>query len=122
MFTCYKIHLARETADKKNHIVIVAEGVGGVSEMAKKIEEKTGIETRATVLGHFQRGGKPTVRDRVIASQMGERAVELLLEGKSNRIVCMCDNKIMDVDIEEGLQTTKSVNKEIVELAKKLSV
>ena len=114
--------LEGKTRGRKHNIVIVAEGIGGVAEMAKKIEEKTGIETRATVLGHFQRGGKPTVRDRVIASQMGGRAVELLLEGKSNRIVCMRDNHIIDVDIEEGLQTTKTVEAEMVELAKKLSV
>ena len=85
---------------KKHNIIIVAEGVGGVIEMAKKIEEKTGIESRATILGHVQRGGSPTVRDRVIASQMGGRAVELLMEGKSNRIVCVENGKIADVDIE----------------------
>lgn len=107
---------------RKHNIVIVAEGIGGVMEMAKKIEEKTGIETRATILGHVQRGGSPTVRDRVISSQMGGRSVELLLEGKSNRIVCMRDNHIIDIDIEDGLAMTKSVEPELIELAKKLSV
>ena len=109
-------------AGHTHFMIIVAEGAGNAYDVAKVIKEGVGIDPRVTVLGHIQRGGKPTVRDRVIASTMGTRAVELLLEGKSNRIVCMCDNKIMDVDIEEGLQTTKSVNKEIVELAKKLSV
>lgn len=107
---------------RKHNIVIVAEGIGGVIDMAKKIEEKTGIETRATILGHVQRGGRPTVRDRVIASQMGGKAVELLLEGKSNRIVCMENGKITDVDIEEGLAMKKQISEELIELAKKLSV
>ncbi len=107
---------------KKHNIVIVAEGIGGVVEMAKKIEDATGIETRATILGHVQRGGSPTVKDRVIASQMGAHAVELLLEGKSNRIVCMQDNKICDVDIEEGLAMKKSVSKDLIKLAQELAI
>ena len=107
---------------KKHNIIIVAEGVGGVIEMAKKIEEKTGIESRATILGHVQRGGSPTVRDRVIASQMGGRAVELLMEGKSNRIVCVENGKIADVDIEEGLAMKKHISQDLIDLAKKLSV
>lgn len=107
---------------KKHAIVMVAEGIGGVIEMAKEIEEKTGIESRATILGHVQRGGSPTVRDRVIASQMGGRAVELLLEGKQNRIVCMQNSKIVDIDIEEGLAMKKTLPDELVALAKKLSV
>ena len=107
---------------RKHNIVIVAEGIGGVIEMAKKIEEKTGIESRATILGHVQRGGSPSVRDRVIASQMGGKSVELLLEGKSNRIVCMQDSRVVDVDIEEGLQMKKSVSAELIALAKMLSV
>ena len=107
---------------KKHAIVVVAEGIGGVIEMAKEIEEKTGIESRATILGHVQRGGSPTVRDRVIASQMGGRAVELLLEGKQNRIVCMQNSKIVDIDIEEGLAMEKTLSEDLVALAKKLSV
>ena len=89
---------------------------------ALKNEEKTGIESRATILGHVQRGGSPTVRDRVIASQMGGRAVELLMEGKSNRIVCVENGKIADVDIEEGLAMKKHISQDLIDLAKKLSV
>lgn len=107
---------------KKHSIVIVAEGVGGTVEIAKKIEEQTGIESRATILGHVQRGGSPSVRDRVIASQMGARSVELLLEGKSNRIVCMQHNEIVDVDIEEGLNMKKHVSKDLIKLAKQLAI
>lgn len=114
--------LESKSRGKKHSIIIVAEGVGGVIEMAKEIEDKTGIESRATILGHVQRGGSPTVRDRVTASQMGARAVELLLEGKSNRIVCTQGNEITDVDIQEGLAMKKKLPQELVELSKKLSV
>jgi len=107
---------------KKHNIIIVAEGVGGVVELAKVIEEKTGLEARATILGHVQRGGSPTVRDRVIASQMGARSVELLLEGKSNRIVCMQKSDIVDVDIEEGLNMKKSVSEDLIKLAHQLAI
>ncbi len=114
--------LESKARGKKHSIVIVAEGIGGVIEMAKEIEEKTGIESRATILGHVQRGGSPTVRDRVVASEMGGRAVELLLEGKQNRIVCMREHKIVDVDIDEGLAMTKELPQQLVDLAKKLSI
>ncbi len=107
---------------KKHNIVIVAEGVGGVVDMAKKIEEKTGVETRATILGHVQRGGSPTVKDRVVASQMGAYAVELILAGKSNRIVCIQQNNICDVDIEEGLAMEKHISEDLIKLAKQLAV
>ncbi len=107
---------------KRHSIVIVAEGIGGAMEMAKEIEEKTGIESRATILGHVQRGGSPTVRDRVVASEMGAMAVELLLQGKQNRIVCMRENKIVDVDIEEGLNMKKHIPPHMIELAKKLAI
>ncbi len=107
---------------KKHSIVVVAEGIGGVIEMAKEIEEKTGIEARATILGHVQRGGSPTVRDRVVASQMGAYAVELLLAGKENRIVCMRNHQITDVDIEEGLKMEKKLPQYLVDLAKKLAI
>lgn len=107
---------------KQHYIVIVAEGIGGVVEMAEKIQELTGIESRATILGHIQRGGSPTVRDRVIASQMGSKAVELLIEGKSNRIVCMKNSEITDVDIEDGLNMKKSVSEELVKIAKQLAI
>ncbi len=107
---------------KKHYIVIVAEGIGGVVEIAKKIEDATGIESRATILGHIQRGGSPTVRDRVVASRMGAYAVELLLDGKSNRIVRMLDGKISDVSIEEGLQMKKSVSADLVRITKQLAI
>lgn len=108
---------------RKQSIIIVAEGVKGmgVVEMAKKIEENTGIESRATILGHTQRGGSPSARDRVTASEMGVKAVELLLEGKSNRIVCIQNNKIVDIDIEDGLMMKKGIPDEMIDLCKKLA-
>ena len=107
---------------KKHYIVIVAEGVGGVVEIAKKIEDATGIESRATILGHIQRGGSPTVKDRVIASRMGAYAVEMLIDGKSNRIVRIKDNVITDIDIEEGLKETKSISADLIRLTKQLAI
>lgn len=114
--------LEAKSRGKKHAIIIVAEGIGGVIEMAQEIEAKTGIESRATILGHVQRGGSPTVRDRVIASQMGARSVELLLAGKANRIVCMQHGEITDVDINEGLEMKKEISEELISLAHKLSV
>lgn len=107
---------------KKHCIVIVAEGVGGAFDIAEKIEAETGMESRATVLGHVQRGGSPTVQDRVVASQMGAKSVELLLEGKENRVVCMQNGEIVDMDIEEGLAMKKQLSCELMGLVKKLSV
>lgn len=117
-----KVILAGKARGKRHNLIVVAEGVGGVVELAKKIEETTGIETRATILGHIQRGGSPTVRDRVAASQMGNMAVELLLKGVSNRVICERDGKITDVDILEGLAMTKTVPDSLIQLTKKLSV
>lgn len=114
--------LEAKARGKKHAIIVVAEGIGGVIEMAKEIEAKTGIESRATILGHVQRGGSPTVRDRVIASQMGAKCVELLLEGKANRIVCMQHGVITDVDINEGLDMKKEIPDELIQLAHKLTV
>ena len=107
---------------KKHCIVIVAEGIGGAAEIAEKIQKETGMESRATILGHVQRGGSPSVTDRVVASQMGAKCVDLLLEGKQNRIVCKRSGEITDVDIEEGLNMKKHLSPELMGLIRKLSV
>lgn len=107
---------------KKHFIVIVAEGVGGTAEIAKKIEEETGVESRATVLGHVQRGGSPTARDRIMASQMGSRAVDLLTQGIGNRVISIRDNKIVDFDIFEALKMTKTIDMKDYELAHEISI
>lgn len=102
---------------KKHFIVMVAEGVGGVTEMAKKIEAETGIETRGTILGHVQRGGSPTLRDRLIATQMGFAAVELLREGIGNRVVAYKLGKVVDYDIYEALNMKKGLEDNLCLLA-----
>lgn len=107
---------------KKHFIVIVAEGVGGTAEIAKKIEAETGVESRATILGHVQRGGSPTARDRIMASQMGSRAVDLLTQGIGNRVVGIKDNKIVDFDIFEALKMTKTIDMKDYELAREISI
>ena len=94
----------------KHHIIINAEGVGHSTSMAQRIEAATGVETRATVLGHMQRGGSPTAIDRMYASIMGARAVDLLIEGQSNRVVGMKGGKLVDYDINEALAMKKDID------------
>jgi len=105
---------------KKHHIIINAEGIGHSSSMAKRIEAATGIETRATILGHMQRGGAPTCKDRVYASIMGARAVELLCEGKSNRVVGYKHGEFVDLDIQEALAMTKDIPEDQYQISKML--
>ena len=116
-----KIEATRKLG-KKHFIVMVAEGVGGVDEMAKKIEEVTGIETRGTILGHVQRGGSPTVRDRVIATQMGYEAVCLLKNGIGNRVVAYKLGKIENYDIYEALNMTKGFDEYMYNVADVTSI
>ncbi len=109
-------------ADKKEHfIILVSEGIGNSEALAKEIEEKTGIEARATILGHVQRGGSPTVRDRVVASEMGYYAVNLLDQGIGNRVVAMRDNKIVDFDIKEALSMKKPFDENLYKIANEIS-
>ncbi len=105
---------------KQHYIIINAEGVGHSQSMAKRIEEATGIETRATILGHMQRGGSPTCKDRVYATTMGAMAVDLLCEGKSNRLVAYKDGKFVDYDIDEALAMTKNIPEYMYEISKSL--
>lgn len=107
---------------KKHYLVIVAEGVGGAVEIAKYIEEKTEIVTRATVLGYIQRGGAPTIIDRVMASRMGNYAVEVLLEGKQNRIMAVQNGKLVDFDIDEALNMKKTIDEKLIDLSKILAL
>lgn len=107
---------------KEHFIIIVAEGIGHVDEMAMEIQEKTGVETRATVLGHVQRGGSPTVRDRVVASQMGNHAVHLLMNGIGNRVVAMQKETIIDFDIYEALNMTKQIDMDLYRIAHEISI
>jgi len=107
---------------KQSHIIILAEGICDVKELGKKIEERTGIETRATVLGHIQRGGNPSAFDRILASKMGYHAVKLLVQGKSNRVVSIRNNQIVDDDIQEALAFPRKFDNELYEISKILSI
>lgn len=107
---------------KKHFIIVVSEGVTDVYKMAKDIEAATGIESRATVLGHIQRGGSPTVKDRVVASQLGWKAVELLAEGKTGRVVAVKNNDIVDYSIEEALSMKKTLDMKLYNMAKSMSL
>lgn len=106
---------------KKHHIIINAEGIGHSMSMAKRIEAATGVETRATILGHMQRGGSPTCKDRVYASTMGAMAVDLLLEGKTNRVVGYRHGEFVDFDIDEALAMKKAISEYQWEICRSLS-
>lgn len=115
-----------QKTDKKHFIIIVAEGVsekiGGVSNLAKIIEEKTGVESRASVLGHVQRGGSPSLRDRLVASEMGNYAVHLLMKGIGNRVVAMQKEEVMDFDIYEALNMKNTINLDLYRIAHEISI
>ncbi len=106
---------------KKHHIIINAEGIGHSSSMARRIEAATGVETRATILGHMQRGGSPTCKDRVYASIMGAYAVDLLIQGKTNRVVAYRNGEYVDFDINEALAMQKKLPEYQWEIARALS-
>lgn len=115
-----------QKTDKKHFIIIVAEGVsekvGGVEALAKLIQEKTGVESRATVLGHVQRGGSPSLRDRLVGSQMGNYAVHLLMKGIGNRVVAMQKEQVMDFDIYEALNMKKSIDLDLYRVSLEISI
>ncbi|MDQ0174538.1 6-phosphofructokinase [Bacillus chungangensis] len=107
---------------KKHSIIIVAEGVMSGVEFASKVQAETNFETRASVLGHMQRGGSPTAADRVLASRFGARAVELLLDGKGGRAVGIKENHLIDYDIVEALTSEHQLNLKLYDLSKELSI
>lgn len=117
---CEKIKRTRETG-KHHFIVVVSEGVGNSGEIAKQIEMNTGVESRATILGHVQRGGSPTIRDRVAASELGYYAVQLLAEGTGNRVVGIQNNKIVDYDIQEALSMKKPFENDLYRISDEIS-
>lgn len=108
--------------NKTHFLIILAEGATGVDDLEAKIQEHTGIETRTTILGYVQRGGSPTVQDRLIASQMGARAVQLLRENTFNRIIAVQNGQICDIDVYEGLQMPLKVREDLINLLNVLSI
>lgn len=107
---------------KRHSIIVLAEGVGNAQELGKEIVKRTEADLRVTVLGHVQRGGSPSAFDRILASKMAARAVELLLEGKSARVVGIKDNKIIDMDIHEALSMKRDFDTDVYKLVKILSI
>ena len=116
-----RIRLAQSTG-KRHYIIVVAEGVGNTEELAQRIQRHTGIETRATILGHVQRGGAPTLRDRVVASRMGYHAAELLFNGIGNRVVAMKGEQIVDFDITEALDMPRTFDEKMFRVSAVLSI
>ena len=114
--------IANRKRCKRHYIIINAEGIGHSTSLARRIEAATGMETRATILGHMQRGGSPTCKDRVYASTMGAYAVDLLCEGKSNRIVAYKDGKFVDYDVDEALAMEKHISDYQFNVGKNLSI
>lgn len=106
---------------KMHNLIILAEGIGGANNLAEKVQEITGIETRATILGHIQRGGSPSAFDGILASRMGAKAVEVLLEGKSARVIGIRGGQITDDDIDEALAMPRRFDDKLYEIAKALS-
>ena len=107
---------------KKNFLIIVAEGAGDAMEIAEQVRQKTGLDTRGTVLGHVQRGGSPSMRDRVVAAQMGVHAIELLQAGVYNRVVALKSDAIVDYAIEEALSMKKQLDPLMIGVAKVISI
>lgn len=107
---------------KKHSIIILAEGVGSGFSYGERIQEATSLETRVTVLGHIQRGGSPTASDRVLASRLGARAVDLLLSNKAGKMVGIQENKLVDHDILEVLSESHQINDDMYKLSKELSI
>lgn len=113
--------LKKKANGKQNFVVVVAESIGHSHEIADELQKKTGIEARATVLGHVQRDGRPTVRDRVEATRMGYYAVELLEKGIGNRVVGIKDSKIVDFDIQEALSMTKPYDEKLHHICEEIA-
>lgn len=117
-----------QSRGRRHFIIMTSEApevkakIGSVEELAKKINEETGVESRATVLGHLQRGGSPTLRDRVIGTRMGNYAAHLLIEGKGNRVVAIKDDNLFDLDIIDALNTKKQLDADLYRVAVETAV
>lgn len=116
-----KVILEGKHKGKIHSLVLLAEGVGGAQELAEYVEGVTGIETRATVLGHIQRGGSPSASDRVLASRMGAKAVEVLLNGGTSRVIGIRNNEIIDQDIDEALALDRTFDEELFKTAEEIN-
>lgn len=122
MDTICKRLIQGKNRGKLHSIIVLSEGIGNAYEMGKEIEEKTGTETKVTILGHIQRGGTPTIFDRVIASKMGYKAVTLLLQGETSRAIGMKENKVTYLDLDEALSKIRHFDNEMYDMAQILSI
>lgn len=118
---CQKVLKGKER-DKRHHIIVLSEGVGNAYDIAEKVQEKTGVDTKVSILGYLQRGGTPSSFDRILASQMGSRAVELVDSGSNSRAIGVRDNKIFDLKVEEALTVPKRLDGEMYGLLQRLSI
>lgn len=118
---CQKLINGRNRG-KLHSIIMVAEGVGKPYDIADEIGKKTNIETRVTIMGHLQRGGTPTAQDRILASRLGSKSIDLLLEGKKGRAIGLKENRVVDIDIYDALEENKEIDKDMYELTKILSI
>ena len=107
---------------KLHNIILVAEGAGKATELAEEIHNKINMEVRVTILGYLQRGGNPTAFDRILASRLGSKAVEVLMNGESGKAIGIRDNKIIIEPIDKALEMKKNFNVDMYELAKILSI
>lgn len=118
---CHRLERGRQRG-KRHSIIVLAEGVGNGIEYGEQIKERTNFETRVTVLGYIQRGGSPSAQDRVLASRLGAHAVSLLLEGKAGRMVGIENNQLVDHDIKQILQQEHTIDMDMYNLSKELSI
>ena len=114
--------LENRSIGKRHNLIVVAEGVGGTQKLAKEIQEITGIQTRATILGHLQRGGSPTAVDRMHASMMGYHAVKAILAGEQNKVVAYNRGRYEILDLEKALKMEKTLDREVYEVIKILAI
>ena len=113
----FKTILEGRNIGKHHYVVVVAEGAGDAIDISKRIEKFTGIETRPTVLGYVQRGGAPSLRDRVMASMMGIKAIEVLKAGRAGRLIVFRDGAVKDIEIEKGMSGKKTISEGDLRLA-----
>ena len=114
--------LENRSIGKRHNLIVVAEGVGGTQKLAKDIQEITGIQTRATILGHLQRGGSPTATDRMHASMMGYHAVKAILEGRQNVAIAYNNGRYEVLDLFESMEMKKTLDQEIYDVIKILAI
>lgn len=107
---------------KRHHIIIMAEGVGNSHEFKESLEKLTKTEVRLTILGYVQRGGSPSVVDRCLGTQMGSKAIDLISEERTGRMICYCCGNVLSKDLEKALIEEKKINKKIYEIAGKVSI